>query len=197
MTLIAATALTGNDGHSVRILAGDGWELVERGDLGCVQIVAAGENRAAIDSLGRFLAVVPAPVGAVVQDSAGHWLVGLSPRSWLLVCARDGEDGLAQKFLEAFPDGTILAPAFGDHLPWLELSGPGSTALLGRMGFLGLQGRGIPVAGARRQLLGHVPAVIHRLGEDHWRIGVERSRIRHFRDWLESASANRGGWPIS
>lgn len=197
MTLNGAAALTGDDGQVVRILAGDGWEIVERGDLGCVQIVAAGEDHAAIDSLGRFLAVVPAPVGAVIQDSAGRWLIGLSPRSWLLVCTRDGEDDLVQKLQEAFPDGTILAPAFGDHLPWLELSGPCSTALLGRMGFLGLQGRGIPVAGARRQLMGHVPAVIHRLGENHWRIGIERSRIRHFRDWLESTSANLGGWPIS
>src|ERR1051326_7885427 len=127
MTLLAASALAGSDGKAVRILAGDGWELVERADLGCVQVVAGGEDRAAFDSLSQFLAVVPPSVGAVVQDSAGHWLIGLSPRSWLLVCARGREDDLARKFVETFPDGTILAPAFGDHLPWLELLGPGST----------------------------------------------------------------------
>jgi hypothetical protein len=35
------------------------------------------------------------------------------------------------------------------------------------------------------------------VGEAHWRIGVERSRARHFCDWLESVSANQGGWPIA
>jgi heterotetrameric sarcosine oxidase gamma subunit len=196
MTLIAASALAGTDGKAARILAGDGWEFVERADLGCVQIAAGGENRTALDSLSRFLAVILPSVGDVVQDSAGQWLIGLSPRSWLLVCEREREDGLVRKFAEAFPDRAILAPAFGDHLPWLELTGLNSAAILRRMGFLGLQGRPIPVAGTRRQLLGHVPVFIHRLGDVHWRVGVERSRIQHFRDWLESASANQGGWPI-
>jgi len=196
MTLLAASALADADGKAVRILKGDGWELVERADLGCVQIVAGGENRTVLDSLSRFLGVVVPSVGAVVRDSAGQWLIALSPRSWLLVCERNREDDLVQKFVEAFPDGAILAPAFGDHLPWLELTGAHSTVILQRMGFLWLQGRGIPIAGTRRQLLGHVPVVIHRPGEDQWRIGVERSRTRHFRDWLESASANQGGWPI-
>jgi heterotetrameric sarcosine oxidase gamma subunit len=69
--------------------------------------------------------------------------------------------------------------------------------MLRQMGFLGLQGREIPVGGARRQTLGHVPVVLHRLGQDHWRIGVERSCVRHFYDWFESVSANQGGWPIA
>ena len=178
-------------------IVGDGYELMERGDLGCVQIIAGGEDQAAIDSFAQFLELVPPAVGGVSSDAAGNCLIGLSPRSWLVVCPSEREDDIVQKYAGAFPDGTILASAFGDHLPWLELSGARATLLLRRMGFLGLQGREILVDGARRQTLGHVPVVLHRLGQDLWRIGVERSRIQHLCDWLESASANRGGWPIT
>ena len=191
MSPLATSAVT------IHPIAGEGYELVERADLGCVQIIAGGEDQAILDSLSRFLKFVPPAVGGVSRDVAGTCLIGLSPRSWLLTCPSESEDGIVQKFVGAFPDGAILAPAFGDHLPWLELSGPRATLMLRRMGFLGLQGREIPVDGARRQVLGHVPVVLHRLGQDRWRIGVERSRVGHFCNWLETASANQGGWPIA
>jgi len=178
-------------------IAGEGYELVERTDLGCVQIVAGGEDQATLDSLSRFLDFVPPEVGVVGRDVAGNRLIGLSPRSWLLICPSKNEDDVVRKYAGAFPDGTILASAFGDHLPWLELSGPRATVMLRKMGFLGLQGKEIPIKGARRQTLGHVPVVLLRMDQDLWRIGVERSRIQHFCDWLESVSANHGGWPIA
>ena len=177
--------------------AGDGYELTERCDLGCIQIIAGGEDQAAVDSLAKFMEIVPPVVGAVSRDAAGNCLIGLSPRFWLLVCPSESEDDIVQKYAGAFPDGTILASAFGDHLPWLELSGARATVMLCQMGFLGLKGKEIPANSARRHTLGHVPVILQRLGRDHWRIGVERSRVGHFCNWLESASANQGGWPIA
>ena len=123
------------------LLNGDGWELVERGRSRLCPDRRGWREPTRYPILSAGFSVLFRPRW-VLWSGIGRSLADrLYARSWLLVCRAQREDDLVQKFAEAFPDGAILAPAFGDHLPWLEFTGPRATLILRQDGFPGASGK--------------------------------------------------------
>lgn len=156
----------------------------ERSDIGAVLVTVTGPGADFAAALAQALDCdLPLTHGAVARtgDRSAIWL---TPRSWILLCPPEAEADLIAAVATAFPDHSAHASRFTDALGWVTLEGSGVEDLLRQGGFISLQAGGLPVGHAKRTLLAGIPAVILREGETRWTIGVERSRCRHFANWL-------------
>lgn len=188
MTLESASIFGGPAGLAAPVISGDGWQFVERGDLGAVQLVAADEGETTLSALGASVGVTLPATGRTVElVGEGGRVIGLSPRWWLLECPLSAEPAWVARIADAVPGAGVLVTAFGDHLPWFDLTGPRAESLLSAGAFLHLGGP-LTTGRARRMLLAQVPVVLVRLREQAWRLGIERSRAFYFRYWLAAAA---------
>lgn len=163
-------------------------ELTDRGAVLCSVAGAPGPEA---PRLSQLLAC-PLPEHSGQSGRVGEReAIWLSPRSWLVLCARDDEMGITAAVAAAWPDRFVHAAPYGDALCWLSLSGADAEAALRQGGFLTLDAGGFPVHNAKRTLLASIPALLIRDGVDTWRIGIERSRARYFTGWLAGLTLYR------
>lgn len=158
----------------------------ERADIGCVLLTSAVDGTQTADALEACLsATLPREPGAVARadDRIAIWL---SPRSWLFVCDPAEEAALAGRVAARFPNRLAHASAFTDFLCWFSLEGRRAEDMLRQGCFISLARGGLPTGHAKRTPIDGVPAVVFHEAAEAWRVGIERSRAVHFRDWLDS-----------
>jgi heterotetrameric sarcosine oxidase gamma subunit len=190
MMLVARSALGTPLGTSTPIerLSQPGLKVIERGDLGCVLCTAAVDASYVLAHISSAAEVeLPAKSGLVAHDG-GRSAIWLSPRSWLILCSLDEEWDLAASINQAFADRRVLASVFADYLCWIELSGKAVEDTLRQGGFISLASGGLQEGHAKRTLIAGISTVIHRNTAMTWTLGVERSRVQYFTDWLLSAT---------
>jgi heterotetrameric sarcosine oxidase gamma subunit len=150
--------------------------LRERADIGCVLVTSAVDSGEVVATAG-----VELPLGHGEVKNGALWL---SPRSWLVRCRIEEELPLVMRVNAAFPDKRVHAVRFTDALCWLELSGAEARGCLTEGGFVSLEPGGLPVGHAKRTWIAAVAAVVVHESDSVWLVAVERSRGRHFADWL-------------
>lgn len=165
--------------------------LADRSDIGCVYLASAVPAADVRAALSQILALTVPTTPGVASDNGECRALWLSPRAWLIRCLADDEGALVDSLNARFPDKTVHASRFTDHLAWIEVAGPGADDLLKQGGFVSFERNGLPVGHAKRILLAGVPAVIDRPSADGWLLGIERSRAHYLVDWLIVAA--RGG----
>lgn len=174
----------------------DAATLTERADIGCVLLTSAVAASDVVESAAKVLGVEPpvapgAVASAAARSAPGRLALWLSPRSWLIQCGAEEDEGLVARLNAAFPNALAHAAPLTDALCWFELSGPASLALLTEGGFVSLERQGLPVGHAKRTLIAQIAVVVVRESETGWLLGVERSRARYFVEWLGQAAGAR------
>lgn len=184
LTPHASSTLGGEFGTANALGTANGVDLLERSDVAALLVSACVDGEAA--GISAIIGIdLPLTPGQVV-GGGGMTAIWLSPRSWIVQCAIEDEARLQSAVADAFPDGRWHATGFTDHLCWLELSGDDSMQLLCRGAFVSLDSERLPVGRSKRTLVADVALVILRVDTLRLLVGVERSRARYFKDWLQS-----------
>lgn len=169
--------------------------LVDRSDLGCVLVNCAVDAADVVAACSRALGVgLPREPGSTAQSSPGT-AAWLTPRSWLVQCRVEDEEALADAVNQAFPDRTASAALYSDALAWLDLDGPAAWDLLTEGAFVTLERAGFAVGRSKRTPVAGIPAIVLRIDDTHWQLGVERSRARYFAQRLGAVARTLAALP--
>jgi heterotetrameric sarcosine oxidase gamma subunit len=189
--LLAQTALGSPFGvaNLVKEFRAEDVSLRERADIGAVLVTAAVDGAGVSSAIGDTARIELPPVPGMIAKGGDRTVLWLSPRSWLIQCPVAEEVALVGAINDAFPDKLVHAVRFGDALCWLELTGSGARELLTEGGFLSLERDGLAAGRAKRTLIAQIAVVLVHESESVWLVGVERSRVRYFVQWLSSAAA--------
>jgi len=158
----------------------------ERADFGCLLLTSAVDGAQTADALEACLSATLPRGPGVVTRAGDRIAIWLSPRSWLFICDPAEEAALAGLVAACFPDRLAHASAFTDFLCWFSLEGRRAEDMLRQGSFISLARGGLPTGHAKRTPIDGVPAVVFHEAAETWRVGVERSRAAHFRNWLDS-----------
>lgn len=174
--------------EQVKGLSRPGLEVVERTDTGCVLCTAAGDPSSIAPALSRALAAaLPERPGAFTHEGDRR-VLWLSPRAWLVLCPRDGQEPLIEAVQGAFRDHSVLASRFSDHYCWMELAGDGLEDALRQGGFITLRPEGFPPRYVKRTLIAGMTVLICSITGTRWLLGIERSRAQYFCEWLRGVN---------
>lgn len=188
MTLAGQSALGSRFGAArlVASLSRPGFDVIERGDLGCVLCTAAVDSFEVIEELSSLAEIqIPHAPGPVAQTDE-RWAMWLSPRSWLIVCAPPDESKLVASINAATTDRVLLASFYTDYLCWLSLEGEVAEDVLRQGSYISLAAEGLPAGHAKRTLVAGIPVIIFRRAATRWVLGIERSRARYIVEWLQT-----------
>ncbi|GAA1621304.1 MULTISPECIES: sarcosine oxidase subunit gamma [Brevibacterium] len=161
-----------------------------------VQIgVRAVPGTASARAIGSALGItLPEAVGEVTGEAAGRHTLWLSPDEFLTVdvaaTQRPGETDAAEAALEGLPGQVVELSA---NRTILELTGPRARTVLEKSCRADLHPRAFPVGTAIVTQLGPVPVLLHRSGEEEFRV-LPRSSFADFMvRWLLDGMAEFTG----
>lgn len=69
---------------------------------------------------------------------------------------------------------------------WLSLSGEEAEDKLRQGGFLSFADEGLTIGHTKQTLISGIPVIIHRKSATIWSIGIGRSYVSYFINWLKS-----------
>lgn len=120
------------------------------------------------------------------MEAAGLAVMWLAPAEWLLV----GDGSRARAAIAATCEGQLHAyHDVSDEIAGFEIEGHGAATLLNLGCSLDLRELAFPTGSATRTLFAQVGIVLHRFGDEAFRVIVDRSYGRYVAHWLaETAS---------
>lgn len=155
-------------------------------NLPCILCTAAVDAEKVADALSHAISA-PVPIHpGVISEHDERRVLWISPRAWLVLCPENDEAEVLSSVHSAFDDRAVLASRYSDHYCWFELAGDRVEDTLRQGGFITFEPGGLPLRYAKRTLIAGISVLLLTVAESVWHVGVERSRVGYFIEWLES-----------
>ncbi|WP_449278758.1 sarcosine oxidase subunit gamma [Leucobacter sp. GX24907] len=148
-----------------------------------LRAIQGSESAAALE--GALGVALPSHVGEVTGDAEGLHIIWLSPDEFHVVdvsrTQRPGDSAECEAALEGLPGQAVDLSA---NRTLLELAGAGARDVLEKGCRADLHTRAFPVGSAIATQLGVVPVILHRAGDEQFRIYPRSSFADYVVHWL-------------